>query len=114
MLGREPKQRPRVCCLIALAWAWTEAQLPAQMSGAYTLDPAGSGARNFKDLGSAVAQLSKLGISGPVTIEMAAEGPQRALPVGGHGPESNGHRPCVLGCGNAQALIPKGPCRSTC
>jgi hypothetical protein len=42
----------------------------AQMSGAYTVDPAGSGPRNFTTVGAAVSAL-QVGVVGPVTFDLA-------------------------------------------
>lgn len=41
------------------------------MSGTYTLDRSGSGTRNFKTFIEATYNLSRFGVSGPVTIEVA-------------------------------------------
>ena len=41
------------------------------MSGTYTIDPVGTGARNFKDFGSATYQLHLAGIRGAVTFDVA-------------------------------------------
>lgn len=43
----------------------------AQMSGTYTIDPNGSGSRNFKDFSNATYQLFVQGVSGPLTFEVA-------------------------------------------
>lgn len=45
--------------------------LPAQMKGNYTVDPNGSGARNFKAPNDASFALVQQGVSGPVTITVA-------------------------------------------
>lgn len=47
------------------------APLPAQLSGAYTVDPQGSGPRNFTSLNAASSALGRQGISGPVTVTIA-------------------------------------------
>jgi hypothetical protein len=44
----------------------------ATLSGAYTVDPAGSGATNFTTLASAVGALNSCGITGPVTLNIAS------------------------------------------
>jgi hypothetical protein len=46
--------------------------LSAQMAGTYTIDPNGSGSRNFTDLQNAAYQVFVQGVSGPVVFEMAA------------------------------------------
>lgn len=51
-------------CLLA-------AQVSAQMSGTYTVDPAGSGARTFNSLNAASHALATQGVSGAVTIQVA-------------------------------------------
>jgi len=40
----------------------------AQMSGSYTINPTGSGTRNFKTFGAATAALAQNGVNGPVTL----------------------------------------------
>ncbi len=42
------------------------------MSGLYTINPTGSGSRNFTSFTNAVAALTSVGISGPVTFQVAA------------------------------------------
>jgi hypothetical protein len=50
----------------------TSTVLTGQMSGNYTIDPSGSGARNFKKLNDASAALDVQGVSGPVKITVAS------------------------------------------
>ncbi len=45
--------------------------LSAQMSGTYTVNPSGSGPRNYTTFNSATYDLTQLGVNGPVTIEVA-------------------------------------------
>jgi hypothetical protein len=45
--------------------------LPAQLSGRYTLDPAGSGSRNFKSFPAVIYQLYVYGVNGAVEVEVA-------------------------------------------
>jgi len=47
------------------------ATIPAQMSGAYTIDPNGTGSRNFKTFSDATKQLFFSGVNGAVTITVA-------------------------------------------
>lgn len=54
-------------CLFLLS-----ALAPAQLSGTYTLDPQGSGTRNFTSFIQAWFELVSKGVSGPVVIEIAA------------------------------------------
>lgn len=58
-----PKLVPILLCATPLA---------AQLSGSYTIDSTGSGARNFTNFATAVFELTVRGISGPVTIDVAA------------------------------------------
>jgi hypothetical protein len=44
----------------------------AQMSGNYTIDPAGSGNRNFQTFAAATAALAQNGVSGPVVLSVAS------------------------------------------
>ena len=44
----------------------------APLSGVYTINPSGSGSTNFPSFSDAVAALDLLGISGPVTFQVAA------------------------------------------
>lgn len=46
------------------------AALPAQLSGSYTLDPQGSGARNFQSFAEAVFVLVTQGVSAAVVIDV--------------------------------------------
>jgi hypothetical protein len=56
------------CALLVLVLAgWSAAQL----SGNYTVDPAGSGSRNYKTLAAASSALSA-GVSGPVVFQVAS------------------------------------------
>lgn len=68
--------------ILALAAIALTPLLPAQLSGTYTLDPAGSGPRNFKTFLDLNYQLLSQGISGPVILEVADGrwlGPQEVL-----------------------------------
>ena len=49
------------------------AVLPAQMSGAYTVDRLSTGSRNFRTLNDASLALVKQGVSGSVTVEVASD-----------------------------------------
>jgi hypothetical protein len=44
----------------------------AQLSGTYTIDPAGSGSTNYTTFSAAVSALTTSGVSGPVTFNVAA------------------------------------------
>ena len=55
--------------MVVLWLAGAAALCPAQLSGTYTIDPAGTGTRNFKSFSSAVAALSG-GVSGPVLFRV--------------------------------------------
>ena len=63
-----PSLRP---CTILLGCLLT-ISLGAQMSGTYTIDPKGSGSRNFTDFQNAAYQLYVRGINGPVVFEVAS------------------------------------------
>lgn len=58
--------------LVTAALLGTAFGVCAQMSGAYNIDPAGSGARNFKTFTAATKQLFLEGVNGPVTFIVAA------------------------------------------
>lgn len=58
--------------LTTLALTAFAAILPAQMSGTYTVDPGGSGARNYKSIGAVIIDLFQQGVSAPVVVEIAA------------------------------------------
>lgn len=64
----DPLSRPVSCIFSALL---TTALASAQMSGLYTVDPNGTGARNFKDARLATLELTRQGVTGPVVIEFA-------------------------------------------
>ena len=55
----------------AVALCLTIGSAVAQLSGTYTIDPAGSGARNYKTFAAATTAL-QAGISGPVTFHVAS------------------------------------------
>ncbi len=57
--------------ILALAALFTSSLGPAQMSGTYTIDPLGSGPRNFPDFATASYELFMQGVSGPVEIRVA-------------------------------------------
>ncbi len=56
---------------LTLAILFTSALGQAQMSGTYTIDPIGSGPRNFPDFATASYELFMQGVSGPVDIQVA-------------------------------------------
>jgi hypothetical protein len=58
--------------LAALCTILTSAVLTGQMSGTYTIDPMGSGSRNFKSFSSAVVQMWTSGVSGPTVFNVAS------------------------------------------
>src|SRR5262245_56541762 len=64
--------QPRIASLaLSFAFAASITTLPAQLSGSYSVDPAGSGARNFKTLLDAGKSVFAQGISGPVLFLIA-------------------------------------------
>ena len=54
----------------------------AQMSGTYTVDPKGSGNRNFKDFPNAAYQVFVQGVSGPVVFDVAPGTYSKAFNLG--------------------------------
>jgi len=60
------KTRMLLCAFVVLALAGLTS---AQLSGSYTVDPNGSGPRNFTNLAAAVGALGA-GVSGPVTFDV--------------------------------------------
>ena len=62
-------------CLVLVA------SLGAQMSGSYTIDPNGTGARNFKDFANAAYQLFVQGVSGPVILDVASGTYSKAIAI---------------------------------
>jgi Right handed beta helix region len=64
---------PCIALVLSLAPALivTSGSLTAQLSGAFTIDPNGSGSRNYKSFGAAVFDLWKKRMNGPVTITVA-------------------------------------------
>jgi Right handed beta helix region len=59
------------CIALVLALGVTSGSLTAQLSGTFTIDPNGSGSRNYKSFGAAVFDLWKNRMGGPVTIIVA-------------------------------------------
>ena len=58
-------------CRAAFAAVLLAGLAGAQMSGTYTIDPNGSGNRNFKDFPNAAYQVFVQGVSGPVLFDVA-------------------------------------------
>ena len=66
--------------------------LHAQLSGNYTIDPNGSGSRNFKSLNGASQALEKGGVQGPVHFTVASgthQGPWFITPIKGTSATNN-------------------------
>jgi len=61
--------RGAVCALLVFTLA---SMSIAQMSGTYTIDPTGSGSRNFQTFGAAVTTLTSSGVSGSVVFNVAS------------------------------------------
>lgn len=61
----------RVTALFVAAVLAPAFPVAAQLSGTYTIDPNGTGARNYTNFASAAYALAKSGVSGPVTLKIA-------------------------------------------
>lgn len=64
--------RTSIQIVMASVSCLTAVSLPAQMSGTYTINPSGSGARNFTTFAAATTQLTSKGVSSPVVFDVAA------------------------------------------
>ena len=58
-------------CLAAVLFV-TTAAIPAQLSGVYTIDPSGSGGRNYRSFTAASFALFSFGIDGAVQFDVAS------------------------------------------
>ncbi len=65
-----------------LLFVFCSATVPAQMSGTFTIDPNGTGTRNFKDFPNAAYQVFVQGVSGPVVFDVAPGTYSKAVNLG--------------------------------
>ncbi len=74
------------------------------LSGAYTVNPLGSGSTNFTTMGLAVATLVCGGVTGPVTFNVAAGTYNEQINIGAIAGSSNTNTVTFIGAGNSTVL----------
>ena len=75
----ESLRRTGIFCLLLFVAPWV---LRAQLSGTYTVNPAGSGPNNYTTLQAAVTALNTQGVSGPVNLLIAPGTTHPAVSIG--------------------------------